>query len=303
MGRDVRTTVCIPSPRSRPTLQGVTSATGGRRIVHFVFGLRDQDEPFHLVHYLSIASAIAVVQPAEVFVHCDKLPYGIYWDLIRPHVSLHRVQPADAVEAFPYEDTLVQSSVHAHHADIIRLDVLLEYGGLYADIDTLWVTRPPEACWVAEAAIGREVDVFDERIGRARPSLSNALLFSQRGSAFLRSWRGRIEAALDGSWSAHSCLLADDLATESPTAVHVEPQRTFHHFPPSREGLHDLLVGQVEDLDGVAAVHLCAHLWWSEQRRDLSDVHALQIDEAWVRTSPSTYAQLARPFLPEHGLF
>ena len=281
----------------------MTSAAGGRRLAHFVFGLRDQDEPFHLVHFLAIASVLAVVRPDEVLVHCEQLPYGVYWDLIRPHVTLRRVSRAEAVTAFAYEDPLVRANAHAHHADIVRLDALLEHGGLYADIDTLFVTPPPEACWTAEAAIGREVDAFDERIGARRPSLSNAVLFGTPASAYLQAWRDRIEAAIDGSWSAHSCLLADDLATEMPTAVHVERRRTFHHFPPSREGLADLLVRRIDDLDGIAAVHLCAHLWWSERRRDLSGVHATEIDEDWVRTSPSTYAHLARPFLPEHGLF
>ncbi len=281
----------------------MTSAAGERPLVHFVFGLRDQDEPFHLVHYLAVASAIAVLEPAAVLFHCDQVPYGVYWDLLRPQVTLQRVRPASVVEDFPYDDALVAANVHAHHADVIRLDVLLEHGGVYADIDTLFVAPPPEECWTAEAAIGREADVFDSRIGRPRTSLSNAVLFGHPGAAYLRAWRERIEVALDGSWSAHSCLLADDLATEMPASVQVVPQRAFHHFAPTPEGLHDLLVGQVGDLDGIAAVHLCAHLWWSDRRRDFSTVHAAQIDEDWVRSGTSTYARLARPHLPGHGLF
>ncbi len=29
--------------------------------------------------------------PDEVIVHCEEVPYGVYWDLIRPQVTLHRV--------------------------------------------------------------------------------------------------------------------------------------------------------------------------------------------------------------------
>ena len=83
----------------------------------------------------------------------------------------------------------------------------------------------------------------------------------------------------------------------------MEPQRTFHAFGPTPEGLRGLLVDPVDDLTGVASVHLAAHLWWDEERRDFSDVHASAVTEEWVRTSPSAYASIVRPHLPEHELF
>lgn len=272
------------------------------RKVHFVFGLRSQDEPFHLVHYLAISSCLEVVDPDEVILHCDELPYGIYWELIRPRITLRRVRPQPAVVQTSYDPT-VAPYTYAHHADILRLDALLEDGGLYADIDTLFVAPPPDECWTAPASIGREADILDERIGRVRPSLSNAVVFAQPGADFIATWRERIESALDGSWSAHSCLLADDIARERPDAVHVEPQRTFHHFSPTPDGIDALLVGAVDDVTGISAVHLCAHLWWDDRRRDFSMVHAATIDEAWIRAGRSTYARLARRFLPDHRAF
>jgi len=57
------------------------AATRNPRIVLFVFGLRPQDEPFHLVHYLAVASCRAVLQPDDIRFHCHELPYGPYWDL------------------------------------------------------------------------------------------------------------------------------------------------------------------------------------------------------------------------------
>ena len=116
-------------------------------------------------------------------------------------------------------------------------------------------------------------------------------------------WREQIEDALDGSWSAHSCFLADDLARAHPDDVRVEPERTFHAFPPTPDGLRRLLVDRETDLDGIVSIHLAAHLWWEETRRDFSPVHAQQIDEAWIRAGGSTYALAAQRFLPEHGWF
>jgi hypothetical protein len=270
---------------------------------HFVFGLRPQVEPFHLVHDLAIASCAAVVAPDRIVVHCHELPYGFYWDLARPLVELQRVDPVATVVDFPYDDPVVRHYSYAHQADVVRLDALLAHGGLYADIDTLFVAPPPVELWDAPAVIGREADVFDVRTGETRPSLSNALVMAEPDAAYVRRWRDDIEGALDGSWSSHSCFLADDLARAHPDEVQVEPERTFHAFPPTADGLRRLLVDRETDLEGVVSIHLAAHLWWEETRRDFSPVHAQQIDEAWIRAGSSTYALAAQPYLPDHRIF
>jgi hypothetical protein len=273
------------------------------RIAHFVFGFRPQDEPFHLVHYLAIESCRSVLAPDEIHVHFHELPYGFYWDLVRPLVTLHRVPAVAAVTQFPYDDPVVAHYSYAHQADFVRLDVLAEHGGLYADIDTVFIAAPPRDFWHESSVIGREHDVFDARIGRSRPSLSNALVMAEPGAPFVQRWRERIADELDGSWSAHSCFLADDLARAHPADVHVAPERTFHAFPPTPDGLRRLLVDREDDLSGIASVHLAAHLWWEEDRRDFSEMHARLVDEAWVRRGASTYAAIARAYLPEHGCF
>jgi hypothetical protein len=151
--------------------------------------------------------------------------------------------------------------------------------------------------------IGREADVVDPATGTTRPSLSNALLMAAPGAPFVEAWRAQIGEALDGTWSAHSCFLADDRASAMPNTVHVETQRTFHPFPMPPEGFGQLLEARETGLDGLSTIHLAAHLWWEEERRDFSAVHAGMIDEAWVRSAEVTHAVAAPPFLPKHGCF
>ena len=88
---------------------------------------------------------------------------------------------------------------YAHHADFIRLDALIEHGGVYADIDTIFVRAFPDELFAAPFVIGREPPVRDERTGEWRPSLCNALLMSEPGAAFARAWRERMAAALNGT--------------------------------------------------------------------------------------------------------
>ena len=269
------------------------------RILHFVFGMRNEPEPFHLVHYLAVRSCLDVVQPDEVYLHCHHLPFGPYWRMVEPLVRVARVDPVRVVSELEYADPFVARYSYAHQADFVRLDVLANHGGIYADIDTLFVAPIPDDLWRERFVIGQEADALDPRAGASRPALSNALLMSAPGSRFVEAWRAEIAEALDGNWTSHSCFLAYDLATRMPDDVHVEPQRRFHEFEPTPAGLSRLLEKNEKNLDGIVSIHLAAHLWWENNRRDFSRVHAGMVSEEWIRHAPVTYATAARRFLPE----
>jgi hypothetical protein len=274
-----------------------------RRDFHFIFGLREQTEPFHLLHYLCLASCTAVNAPDAIHFHYRYEPFGEYWERIKPRLQLHRV--AGRVAGYAperYRDSdegrLIEhlGLGYAHESDFLRLDILLEHGGVYADMDTLFVRRYPDAWFDCEFAIGEEHAPLAPS-GILQPSLCNAVLFSRPGSRFAGVWRKRMAAAFDGRWNEHSCLEAARVWRRLPDAVRVLPTVYFYRYASSVAGLRTLL----EESDGghadLYSVHLWAHLWWDAARTDFSDVHADRIDENWIRQRDCTLARLARPYL------
>jgi hypothetical protein len=269
-------------------------------VAHFVFGLRPQTEPFHLVHYLAIESCRRVLAPQRILLHHKWLPYGVYWDLIRPHLTLVYADEAAEVLAADYDANLVPEPYrYAHHADFVRLGALIEYGGVYADIDTLFLRPFPDALYHEQFVIGEEDPVRDERTGEVRPSLCNAVLISAPGSEFARTWHACMGDALNGTWSNHSGFLARALADEFPHAVRVEPRATFFPAPCTAEGLRSLLEEDHLSLDGALTVHLWAHLWWRADRADFSPVHGGLLTADYIRSVDTTYNRLARPYVPD----
>ena len=275
------------------------------RLVHFVFGLRPQTEPFHLVHYLAIESARRILAPEKILVHFKWLPYGVYWDLIRPALTLVDADEAPQVLTASYDDNLVPERYrYAHHADFVRLAALIEYGGVYADIDTLFLRPFPDALFCEPFVIGEEDLVRDERTGQLRRSLCNALMMSEPRSLFARTWLERMGDALNGTWSNHSGFLARAVADELPRAVRVEPRTTFFPAPVAVDGIRGLLEeDRGLDAAGALSVHLWAHLWWEANRRDFSAVHAGLLTADYIRSVDTTYNRLARPFLPDIDLW
>jgi hypothetical protein len=273
-------------------------------VAHFVWGLKEQTEPFHLVHYLCLESCRRVLRPDAIFFHHRHLPWGVYWDLIAPHLTGVEIDAVPEVASAEYDPLLVPHAYrYAHHADFVRLDALIEHGGVYADIDTLFV-RPFPAAWFEQPfVIGREDPVRDELTGVVRPSLCNALLLSEPRAEFAVSWRAEMAAALNGTWSNHSTLLPQELSLRLPHAVHVEPVSSFYRYGPSPEGIAGLLERCDTDTEGIYSLHLWSHLWWEAGRRDFSEVHAGALTEEHVRTVDTTYNLLARRFLPELDLW
>jgi hypothetical protein len=274
-----------------------------RKEFHFIFGLRERTQPLHLLHYLSLVSCFEVNRPQAIHLHFRHEPSGPWWERIRPALCLHRIDaPVNGYSPQRYfehaEGRLVQrlELEYAHEADFLRLDLLLEHGGVYADIDTLFVRPYPARWYTAEFAIGEESSPY--RPGEPlRASLCNALMFAQPGARFARAWRDRMPEAFDGSWSRHSCQLAARIWQLAPATVNVLPSAYFYRYGATVAGLRTLLEESDRERDDLYSVHLWAHLWWSRARTDFSSVHADEIDERWLRERDCTLARLARPFL------
>lgn len=270
---------------------------------HFVFGLRPQTEPMHVAHYLCLESCRQVNRPDAMHFHYRHEPHGDWWDRIKPQLTLHRVGKAPQAPLVRPGDESAEARViresgwlYAHEADFVRLNVLLESGGVYADMDTLFVQALPQRLFDCEFVLGEEPPQAGA-LGVLRPSLCNAVILSRPGAPFAARWLDEMRRVYDGSWDRHSSREAARLWGEMPAALHVVPQRFFYRHAFTREGLHTMLAGFDPDYTDVYSMHLWAHLWWDEARTDFTDFHAGLLTEAFIRSEDTTYNVIARQFL------
>jgi hypothetical protein len=186
--------------------------------------------------------------------------------------------------------------LYAHEADFLRLNVLLESGGVYADMDTLFVQALPQRLRQYEFVLGEEPPQAGAQ-GVLRPSLCNAMILSRPDAPFAARWLDEMRRVYDGSWDRHSTQAAAQLWGEMPAALHVVPQRFFYRHAFTRDGLHTLLRGFDPDYTDVYSMHLWAHLWWDQARTDFTDFHAGLLTESYIRSEDTTYNVIARQFL------
>jgi len=270
-------------------------------LFHFIFGLKEQTEPFHLCFYLCLESCFQVNHPAAVYFYYHYEPYGEYWELVKKCLELVQVDFVSFVSRYKYgfRNRKCKRYGYAHHADFIRLEKLIEKGGIYADIDTIFVNKIPDYLFTKPFVLGREDNVPPPGKRQLSPSLCNAFIMSARNAEFAVKWREHMEKEFDGSWSNHSTFLPQRLSKQYPDLIHIEPKRTFYKHMWKPEGIHTLFKGCDQDTEDVVSMHLWSHLWWSKERKDFSDFHEGVLIPEYIRTVDTTYNLIARRFLPE----
>ncbi len=265
-------------------------------IYHFITGLRQQDEPFHLMHYLCLASCLAVNQPERVRLHCLNVPWGPWWERIRPFIEVVPVDPA-AMMTFTYQDPNIARYSYAHQADFLRLQILLKEGGIYADLDTLFLQPPPRE-WFFEACVMGCERLDTKAGGDAEGSLCNALIMAEPGALFIQRWLDAMPGCFDGSWSAHSTFLPYRLSREHPALIRVEEEASFFALDWTQAGIAALFEQKIDLPEAARSVHLWAHLWWEAARRDFSNFSGNRLTPTYVRHARTTYAMAASAHLP-----
>lgn len=265
-------------------------------VFHFVFGLCEQTEPFHLMHYLCLRSCLEVMRPDAVHFHCRHEPHGPLWDAIRPRLVLRHVDPVGPATSHVYEDAGIAAFRYAHVADFLRLEILIAEGGIYADMDSLFLQPFPKHWHSLSCIMGRE---RPPAVRGVDGSLCNALILAEPGAPFCRLWLEQMTEAFDGSWSNHSTILPYRLAQARPEFIHVEPEASFFALDWTSEGLDALFLRHTA-LPGTAySLHLWSHLWFDAGRRDFSLFRGDLLTVDYLAFAQTTYARHARAFMPE----
>lgn len=274
------------------------------RIFHFVFGMKPDfgGKPFNIIHYLAVKSAAELNKPEKMFLHFQYEPTGEWFEKARPYLTLNKI-------AAPQEIHGNQLYHVAHQADIVRLQMLYEYGGIYLDLDTI-SKRSLDPLLNNEFVIAKEFkppiyystwDRIKTAIRRFKPSalwenqkvygLCNAVMLSSPRSGFielwLRSYKSFRSKGKDEYWVEHSVKVPYELAQQHPNLVTMLEPYAFHYPAYDPKGLK-WLFEKDEDYPE-AYLH---HLWETNSWEYIS-----VLDETIIKSKDTTYNRLARSFL------
>ncbi|HUN73056.1 MAG TPA: glycosyltransferase [Steroidobacteraceae bacterium] len=251
------------------------------RILHYCFGMsRDfGGRPWSLMHYVGLQSAIDRIAPSRVHFYCEHEPRGPWWSLTRDRVNVIPIKAPRSI----YGNPVVH---YAHRADIVRLEKLIEYGGIYLDADVC-VHRS------FDDLLSHPVVLAQERADSDR-GLCNAVILAEPGARFLLRWHAEYQSfrsrGKDDFWIEHSVQAPSRLARQFPDELCVLPQTAFYWPSWDPEGIR-LMFESTERLalTGSYATHLWESMTWERYLKDLVPGRVRAID--------SNFHRWARPYL------
>jgi hypothetical protein len=255
-------------------------------IIHFVYGL-SQDfggKPFTLPYYLAVKSAFEVNKPDKIYFHYVHCPEGEWWERTRPYVTLVKIAPVESIFG-------IELKHYAHQADVARLMILIEEGGIYLDIDTICV-KPFHPLRKHSCVIGRQ------GYRQEMEGLCNAVMMAEKNALFLREWLHQYKTFRyePGSfWDEHSVLLPYLLSRSKylKSYIHIESYKSFH-YPLYHPAEIKRMFAETHSFKGA----YCHHLW--ESRSYDLYLKPLTVDN--ILQTETTYNNIARRFLDAKSL-
>ncbi|EGG12249.1 family 32 glycoside hydrolase [Melampsora larici-populina 98AG31] len=180
---------------------------------------------FSYLQWLSIKSAITKISPQRTMAHMIKgtIPEpgtNFWWDemLRLPSVEIHETEDRTSIFGNPILDI-------SHKTDVIRLEMLQRFGGIYLDTDILVLNSFDELLKGSEEMV-MGIEKADGTL--LHPTLvnglCNAVIVAQRGAKFLDVWYDSYRTFEGqpfrggGIWNYHSVILPWALAKNATSS-------------------------------------------------------------------------------------
>ncbi|MDX2047192.1 MAG: glycosyltransferase [Chitinophagaceae bacterium] len=252
-------------------------------IFHFVFGLAPDfgGKPFGLMHYIAVKSAAEINKPGKIYYHYQYEPSGEWWERAKPLLTLNKIEAPEEISGNRLYHV-------AHKADIVRLKMLHQHGGVYLDMDTI-CAKPLHNLYQHSFIMGKEFRPADQDKTFV---LNNAILMAEPQSEFINIWLNSYTSfrskGRDEYWDEHSCKISFKLAEENPRLITLLSPYHFY-YPLYNEAGLKMLFEEQHDFPEAYVHHLWESYAWDKYLRDITP------DK--IVSNEATYSKLARMYM------
>jgi predicted O-linked N-acetylglucosamine transferase (SPINDLY family) len=242
-------------------------------IFHFIFfGYTT----FEYIHYLSIKTCYDNNPDATIYLYNTAEPVNNnWWNNIKKYIKLIQINPPENI----FGNILKN---YAHKADIIRLEKLIEFGGIYLDIDVLTIKSFKEI--IDNATHGCIMGL--QATNTQYEGLCNATIIAQPQSEFLIKWYDNYKTFNCEEWDNHSVHLPKRLAMEYPEIIQCYDNKAF--FPISWWFSEKYkLFAKDSKYDNILNESYSIHVWetkWKDTLNNITPEYMLETDNLFTKT-------------------
>lgn len=246
-------------------------------ILHYVH-LSEGGREWQLHNFLSVKSAALRGWFTQIVMWVDKEIEGEWWDKTKDMVDVYYIEPPEEIYGIPITQL-------AHKSDVLRLQILIEHGGVYVDTDTIFVKS-------YEPLLDNKFVLGQQGMNGAE-GLCPAVILSEPGARFGQYWLAGFEHSFKGGppgspgWCIHSVEYPYYLSKQLSNEITILNHETF--FWPLYHSDHmKMLFEEVHHFPN-AYSH---HLWESSGKEYLN-----QLTEDSILEQDTTFNLLVRNLL------
>ena len=256
-------------------------------IVHYI--LLEQHF-ISFAHYITLKSVIRNQKPDKIMIHCDCYKVdGKCWNHIiieenNINIQIRKIEIPDAI----FGQELSQTYKLWHASDILRINVLLDFGGIYLDRD-VYVTKSLNRFRLYEMTAGIETDDKGKKLFGSQVQIAN------KNASFLLKYLETHKDYDPDQWyynagylpmdkiiekDAKLINLTSELGTNSYEVLPILYLQNSKTWQNDFFSLYLLMRGN----------SLLNNFWWSEY----NEMELTQFDEINIKTLNTTFGQMAR---------
>ena len=233
-------------------------------VVHMMWFTGPKSREFSFINLLAVKAAKLVQQPDDLrFYYNVDHPENPYWQEAKQYARFIKYDPR-------YRWKKEQIEHPQYQADLARLEILLDYGGIYLDTDAL-LLKSLMPLMNNSCVLGTESD---------NDTVANAVMLAEPHNPFLQKWLDALPPGLKSEvWAHHAVVLPAELLREDPMDVVRMPKEAFMPF-----GWQDKFIlgpdGE-EKLNDSYAVHMWDTIW-HEDLKAIDDAYLLRGETAFA---------------------
>lgn len=240
-------------------------------IIHFIYFSGPNSRDFCYVNYLAVRSAYEIQKPDKIFIYCNAEPKdNPNWEAVKKYATIERYYP-------PQNYLGVDLVYPQYQADVARLLILQERGGIYLDTDSLLI-RSLDSFRNDSCVMGGESYLDGQRelndISKLK-SVSATPIMAERNNAFVNKWLSRWGSGYkEDVWANHAVMLPLELWKEDKSLVNMQTVEAFVPFDFYTKYIFDNNESDLNRLKDSYAVHMW-ETWWAEELRKIDDNYML----------------------------
>lgn len=266
------------------------------KILHFIWLTPPEGNEFKLHHQIAVKAAHAHNKDYKILFHCDKEPESTFFKEVRPLMEIVHVEIPHSIFGNPIKYT-------TNKADLVKFNIMLEYGGIYLDLDIITL-RSFDPYLDNNVCMGLELspkmnlrqvfyflrtfqfDILKYKF-RMPTGLCAGFIMGSKGSDFFRDWIEGYRNFDMEKWAYFAVKLPYQISQSGKHQVKIlDPYIT--HFPSCHDDDLKLIFEKKIDIPN----KLFLHYWESRSKAK----YLSKLSKEYVMNTDSTFTNMVRRY-------